>query len=118
VAAARLALSRNGLASDDVAAAFAALSGEQYGDGPVRRTVKARADAHDEAYFDAEDAGDGATAAAEFVSARALSALWFALRADPDDAARNALYEARHSVDDAGQSAIAGLIALELDSTG
>jgi hypothetical protein len=98
-------------------AALEALGREAYGDGPVRDAVKARADDHDETYFDAEEAGDDDTAMEQFCLARAVSSLWFAMSADADEAAKQALYEARHSLADADDDALVELIGRELKST-
>jgi hypothetical protein len=94
--------------------ALAALRAGRFGDCELRAAVWVRVDAYDESYFDAEDAGDDATARREFAHARAASALYFALSANPDEAAANALYEARHSLDDAGQVALVAMIEDEL----
>jgi hypothetical protein len=110
----RIALARNGLDGAEIAAGLEALERGQFGDGPIRAAVWARAEAHDARYFDAEDEGDLVTSETEFARARALTSLWYALSDDTDDAANGALYEASHAVGDAGRAELVEMVLREL----
>jgi predicted transcriptional regulator len=110
----RIALARNELDGSEIAAGLEAIERGRFGDGPVRDAVKARVDAHDERYFDAEDEGDMTTSATEFARARAMTSLWYALSDDTDAAASGALYEASHAVDDASRAQLVEMVFREL----
>lgn len=80
--------------------ALAALREGQVGDSHERNALKALVDALDERAWDIQDEVEAGRAAEQqyldgFALARAASAVWFALDADPLTAALEATYEAQ-----------------------
>jgi hypothetical protein len=99
------ALGEVSLEDERVERAVAALRAGRCGESAERAALKALVDELDEAAWrlqDGVDAGqaDQADYLAAFARARAAMALWFALDADPLEAAMEAAYEAEAATDD------------------
>lgn len=101
----RLALADTGLAGPEVSAAVETLLDGRFGDGVEREALAQVVEALDKQAFDLQDAVEEGAASEEayleaFRRARAASALLWALHADPQRAASNALYEAIAALDE------------------
>ncbi|WP_163508085.1 hypothetical protein [Fodinicola acaciae] len=79
--------------------ALATLRTGQTGDETLRQSIQAAADAADERYFAAQDAGDEAAESRLFKEARMLTAVADALGIDPRAAAQQAAYEVQATQD-------------------
>ena len=99
------ALGEVSVEDDRVDRAVAALRASRYGESSERTALKALVDELDAAAWDLQDDVEAGQAdqtdyLAAFGRARAAMALWFALDADPLEAAMEAAYEAEAATDD------------------
>lgn len=104
-AVAESAVERTNLTADELDQAFAAIRAENFGDSPVRTGVQQLTDRLDEEQWAVQERVDEGQATpaehlAAFSAARAASAVYHALDADPGTAALEALYEANAATDD------------------
>jgi hypothetical protein len=104
-AVAAFAAERTDLTADELSQAFTAIRAETFGDSPVRAGVQQLTDRLDEEQWAVQERVDeGQATPAEhltaFSAARAASAVYYALDADPETAALEALYEANAATDD------------------
>ena len=93
-------LSQISVRADGLDVALAALRASRYGDGAVQQPIQDAADEVDARYFDAQDAGDEATASQLFKQARILTAVADALGGDAREAAQAAAYEVQATQND------------------
>jgi hypothetical protein len=104
-AAAESAVERTQLAAAELDQAFAAVHAEDFGDSPARTGIQQLTDRLDQEQWAVQERLDeGQATPAEhlkaFSAARAASALYYALDADPTTAALEALYEANAATGD------------------
>src|ERR1700674_5618083 len=114
----KLAVDRAGIADPRLATALERLQSGGYGDSPERRAVQALTEELDEVAWHVQGQVDTGNAdktdyVKAFAKARAANAVWYALDADPLEAAAEATYEASAAIDnpEAVRTAIQGASA-------